>query len=146
MEILNEITRIKELMGFILESPKGSPIIPESIVTHVSNPKNRNSILKNGLITSIGECYSTYVGNEYECIPAIFATNTTNEEHIFDSEWDDDVWYIYTDIAKVKWFKDAHFNDLKHPEFGTYKHIVTFEDIPKEAIKLHKKGTGKSLW
>lgn len=146
MKYLNEIIRVKKLMGLIVESPKGLPIIPESIVMHTSNPRNRKSILKNGLITSVGECYSMHVGDSYECIPAIFATNSTDEEHIFDSTWDDDIWYIYTEVANVKWFKDAHFRDENHPEYGFYKHIVTFENIPKEAIKLHKKGTGKSLW
>jgi hypothetical protein len=144
---LNEQTyRIKQMMGVILESPKGNPIIPESIVVHVSNPNNRESIQKNGLKVSVGECYSSYVGDKYECIPAIFATNSTEEEQIFDSTWDDDIWYIYTDVANVKWFRDAHFRDENHPEYGFYKHIVTFENIPKEAIELHKKGTGKDIW
>ena len=91
-------------------------------------------------MTNIGECYSTYAGGEEKCIPAIFATNSLDEEHWFESTPDGDVWFIYTDIAKVKWFKDNHFNDDNHPEYGNYKHIVTFENIPKESIELHKKG------
>lgn len=146
MNLIEQTDRIKSMMGIISESPKGAPIIPEPIVTHVSNPKNRKSILKNGLLASIGDCYASYVGGKEKCTPAIFATNTTKEEHIFDSTWDDDIWYIYTDVAKVKWFKDAHFRDEDHPEYGNYKHIVTFENIPKEAIELHKKGTGKDKW
>jgi hypothetical protein len=145
-QIQENIDRIKSMMGLIIESPKGRPIIAEPIVVHVSNPRNRESIQKYGLKTSVGDCYSSYVGGTEKCIPAIFATNSTEEEQIFDSTWDDDIWYIYTDVANVKWFKDAHFNDDNHPEYGFYKHIVTFEDIPKEVIKLHKKGTGKDKW
>lgn len=137
---------INTLRNILLESPKGHPIIPESIVVHVSNPMFRDKILKQGLLANIGECYSIYVGSEEKCVPAVFATNSTNSEHWFDSQYDDDVWYIYTDIAKVKWYKDAHFNDENHPEFGHYKHIVTFENIPREAIELHKKGTGKESY
>jgi len=146
MKLNEQIDKIKSIMGVISESPKGKPIIPEPIVVHVSNPRNRESILEYGLLANVGDCYSSYVGDKYECEPAIFATNSTDEEQIFDSTWDDDIWYIYTDVANVKWFKDAHFNDENHPEYGLYKHIVTFEDIPKEAIKLHKKGTGKDTW
>jgi hypothetical protein len=129
-----------------LYSPAGKPIIPEAIVVHVSNPKNRKNILTNGLVPQVGSCYSLYVGEEEICMPAIFATNSLEEERRFESTYDDDIWYIYTDVAKVKWFKDKHFDDLRHPEFDEYKHIVTFERIPPQALELHKKGTGKSTY
>jgi hypothetical protein len=38
-------------------------------------------------------------------------------------------------IPDVKWYKDRHFESTK-------KHIVTFQDIPKEAITLKYEGTG----
>jgi hypothetical protein len=40
-------------------------------------------------------------------------------------------------IPDVKWFKDRHFESRS-------KHIVTFQDIPKEAITLKYEGTGSS--
>jgi hypothetical protein len=40
-------------------------------------------------------------------------------------------------ITDVKWFKDRHFESRS-------KHIVTFQDIPKEAITLKYEGTGSS--
>jgi hypothetical protein len=40
-------------------------------------------------------------------------------------------------IPDVKWYKDRHFESTK-------KHIVTFQDIPKDALTLFYKGTGKS--
>jgi hypothetical protein len=39
-------------------------------------------------------------------------------------------------IPNVKWYKDRHYDSKS-------KHIVTFQDIPKEAIRLIYKGTGE---
>jgi hypothetical protein len=39
-------------------------------------------------------------------------------------------------IPDVKWYKDRHYDSRS-------KHIVTFQDIPKEAITLKHEGTGK---
>jgi hypothetical protein len=77
------------------------------------------------------------VGYGEKCIPAIFATNSTNKRSWFDSTYDDDVWEIdTTKISNVKWYKDRHYESRS-------KHIVTFQDIPKEAIKLIYEGSGK---
>lgn len=121
---------------------KGDEIIPGKYVIHSSNPLNRDSISKNGIKTSLGECYLIYADINYnedeECVPAVFATNSLKKKDLFDSTYDDDLWVIDTEIANVKWFKDAHFG----PED---KHIVTFEDIPVESIRLVYKGTGGNL-
>jgi hypothetical protein len=61
-----------------------------------------------------------------------------DKKYRFDSTYDDDVWLINTECANVKWYRDKHF------DFGPYKHIVTFENISPECIKLIYKGTGKS--
>jgi len=123
---------------------KGEKITPEKYVTHTSNPVNRNNISKTGLQASLGECYLIYADSNYgedeECVPAVFATNSIKKKDLFDSTYDDDVWIINTEIAGVQWYNDAHF------EGGDYKHIVTFEDIPVEAIKLVYKGTGRDSW
>jgi hypothetical protein len=74
-----------------------------------------------------------------KCIPAIFATNSTNKRAWFDSTYDDDVWAIDTEmIPDVKWYKDRHFESTK-------KHIVTFENILPKAIELIHEGNGRSL-
>ena len=118
-------------------SPAGKEIIPNKIVIHKSNPIWRESILKTGLQASAGECYKTYAGYGEKCVPAIFATNSTNKRSWFDSTYDDDVWEINTEIIPdVKWYKDRHFESTK-------KHIVTFENIPADAITLKHEGTGK---
>jgi len=118
-------------------SPAGKEITPNKIVIHKSSPVWRESILKIGLQASAGDCYKTYVGYGEKCIPAIFATNSTNKRAWFDSTYNDDVWGINTEmIPDVKWYKDKHFESRS-------KHIVTFENIPPKAIKLIHEGTGK---
>jgi len=118
-------------------SPAGKEITPNKIVIHKSNPMFRDKIMEQGLKVRAGECYKTYVGYGEKCIPAIFATNSTNKRASFDSTYDDDVWEINTEmIPDVKWYKDKHYESRS-------KHIVTFENIPVDAITLRHEGTGK---
>ena len=118
-------------------SPAGKEIIPNKILVHVSNSKVRDKIMEQGLRVRAGECYKIYAGYGEKCVPAIFATNSTNKRAWFDSTYDDDVWEIDTTmIPDVKWYKDRHYDSRS-------KHIVTFQDIPKEAITLKHEGTGK---
>ena len=120
-------------------SPAGKEITPNKIVIHKSSPVWRESILNIGLEASVGDCYKTYVGYGEKCIPAIFATNSINKRAWFDSTYDDDVWAINTElIPNVKWYKDRHFESSK-------KHIVTFDNIPSEAIELMREGTGRDM-
>lgn len=106
-------------------------------VYHVSNPKNRKSIEKSGLIPKRGDQWlenTTIKGR------AIFATNSDNREDMFDSTYDDDIWQIDTEkIPDVKWKKDPNFSWDK-----SYKHIYTQQSIPKEALTLFYKGTGEN--
>jgi hypothetical protein len=119
-------------------SPAGKEVTPNQIVVHKSNPMYRDKIMENGLKVRAGECYKIYVGYGVKCKPAIFATNSTNKRAWFDSTYDDDIWFIDTTmIPDVKWFKDRHFESRS-------KHIVTFQDIPKEAITLKYEGTGSN--
>jgi len=118
-------------------NPAGKEIIPNEKVFHQSNPMFRNKIEEQGLKVRAGECYKIYAGYGEKCIPAIFATNSSNKRSWFDSSYDDDVWEIdTTKIPNVKWYKDRHYESRS-------KHIVTFQDIPKEAIKLIYEGSGK---
>ena len=117
-------------------SPAGKEVIPSKIVVHKSNPMFRDKILQDGLKVKAGECYKIYVGDGTKCKPAIFATNSTNKRAWFDSTYDDDIWEINTEmIPDVKWYKDRHYDSKS-------KHIVTFQDIPREAITLKYEGTG----
>ena len=123
---------------------KGEEITPGKYVVHSSNPSNRDNISTTGLQVSLGECYLIYADSNYgeddECVPAIFATNSIKKKDLFDSTYDDDIWVIDTERANVQWYKDAHFDG------GNTKHIVTFENIPVDAIRLIYKGTGGDTW
>jgi hypothetical protein len=120
-------------------SPAGDEHTPGKFVVHKSNPVWRENIKLTGLQVSVGECYQEYVGGDMDCEKSIFATDSLNELDQFDSTYDDDIWLINTECANVTWYKDKHF------EGGNYKyHIVTFENISPDCIKLIHKGTGES--
>ena len=141
MKIIITETQYKRLQE---QKVKGEEITPDKYVIHSSNPSNRENISITGLQTSLGECYMIYADSNYgedeECVPAIFATNSIKKKDMFDSTYDDDIWVIDTERAGVQWYRDAHF------EGGDYKHIVTFEDIPVDAVKLIYKGSGGDTW
>jgi hypothetical protein len=123
---------------------KGEEVTPGRYVVHSSNPSNRDNISTTGLQVSLGECYLIYADSNYEedeeCVPAIFATDSIKKKDMFDSTYDDDIWVIDTERARVQWYKDAHFDG------GDTKHIVTFEDVPADAVRLIYKGTGGDTW
>jgi len=134
---------MKNLIRKILKeiySPAGKEYTPAGrYVVHVSNPSWRDNIKLTGLQASVGDCYQEYVGGDVECKKSIFATDSMEKKYWFDSTYDDDVWLIDTKCAGVTWYKDKHFKD------SYYKyHIVTFENIPANCLKLIRKGTGKS--
>jgi len=140
MKLQEQINRIQSMMG-IDESydPSGEKHIPNKLVVHKSNPIWRNKIESTGLQVSVGDCYQTYAGDNVECKPAIFATDSLKKKYIFDSTYDDDIWVVDTECAGVDWYKDRHFDS------GDYKyHIVTFDNIPPQCVKLIYKGTGDS--
>ena len=120
-------------------SPASDEYTPGEYVVHKSNPVWRDNIELTGLQTSVGDCYQQHVGGDEECKPSIFATDSLDEKNMFDSTYDDDIWIINTECAEVTWYKDRHFDN------GDYKHhIVTFENISSECLRLLHKGTGKS--
>jgi len=139
MNLQEQISRIKSMMLMNEDySPSGEEYVPGKFVYHKSPPQVRDNISKEGLLVSVGDCYKTYSENftEEECKPAIFATDSENEDYWFMSTWDDDVWVIDTECAGVNWYKDKHFADYDY-------HIVTFENISKDCIELVYKGTGE---
>jgi len=139
MNLQENIHRIKEVMGIEeIYTPAGKRHTPSRLVFHKSNPVNRDNIMKTGLQVDVGDCYQTYVGGEEECKPAIFATDSESKDDLFNSTYDDDIWSIDTNVAQVNWFKDKHFKKEKH--------IVTFENIIPDSLKLIYKGTGKNSY
>ena len=55
---------------------------------------------------------------------------------MWDSTYDDDIYRINTTKLNNTWYNDPNFD-----EDGI--HIITFESIPRNPIKLIYKGTGK---
>jgi len=143
---MNLQEHIRRVLREELYSPSGDEYTPNKFVVHKSNPVWRKNIRLNGLLTSVGECYENHAMDLYgewytECQPAIFATDSLDKEDMFSDGYDDDTWLIDTECAGVTWYRDAHF------EGGDYEHhIVTFENISSNCIKLINKGTGKSIW
>jgi hypothetical protein len=123
---------------------KGEEVTPGKYVVHSSSKSNRDSISEYGIRAVLGECYTIYADSNYgeddECVPAVFATDSMKKKDMFDSTYDDDIWVIDAERAGVQWYKDAHF------EGGDTKHIVTFEDVPVDAVRLIYKGTGQNTW
>lgn len=96
---------------------------PRRYVYHTTHYLNRDSILEKGLIPkphSESEKWKKVSDLEYP--PAIFAVNGTNT-------WEDgDIWQIDTSLIKNMWYEDLNI--------ASKNKIMTFEPIPKEAIKL----------
>lgn len=106
-----------------------------NIVYHTSNPKHRNSIMKQGLIPkqeSWGNAIDSDYNKELGDKGAIFIVNGGE---YYDSTYDDDVWEINTNSLKNKWYKDNYVTGA----------LYTLTPIDKNNIKLIYKGTGKSL-
>lgn len=105
-------------------------------VYHKSNPYYREFILKNGLKVNIGV---GQLGIPTDITTkAIYATNSDNPDDLYDTTYDDDVFEIDTSKINNIWYEDTNV-------YGKHKHIVTFEDIPKEAIHLVYEGIGESI-
>lgn len=117
----------------------GKEIIPKEFVYHQSSIENRESILKTGLVPSVGECYYLYsrggdIKNREDCIPAIFATNSSDRYDLY-TEDNVDLWQINTKIIPNKWYKDGNFPDLDIRNIEI-KHILTLDKINPNALKL----------
>lgn len=96
---------------------------------HTSNPINRDSILRNGLLPKLGD---QLLGDKKKYRPSIFLTKKSG---LFDSTWDDDIWEIDTKGLKNRFFKDKNYDSKDY--------IYTLEPIPKDNIRLVYKGSGK---
>jgi hypothetical protein len=104
-------------------------IKPPKYIYHTTSPQKRESILENGLMPTIGDW-----GTDLKYKPAIFASIDKNE--LFSS-YGKDVWQIDTTNLKNLWYLDLNLNKYANKNYN--KFIMTYEPIPKEALKLYKK-------
>lgn len=109
------------------------PVNVGHLIYHKSNPIFRDAIKKQGLIPkgkSEAWLSDTNINGK-----VIFASNSSDEDDWFDSTYDDDIYQIDTTKINNKWFKDPNFDDDAY--------VITFEPIPKSALKLIYKGSGE---
>lgn len=128
-----------------MQDPRGSLTKVGRYLIHRSFPENRESIMKNGLLVKVGERFKldndNYTSNK---MPAVFATDSLNKKDWFGGDYDEDIWKIDTSlIPNVTWYKDRMFSFGKKLLPFLYKHVVTLDNIPPNALELIHKGTGK---
>lgn len=131
---------MKGLKEFILEA--NTPQLPDAMY-HKSNPINRDSIEKNGLLRKVGDSYSSHwegEKNTKRLRKYIFMYDKNIAE--YDTTYDDDIWEI--DITKLD--KSKAKGDPDKWMWRNKGCWVYTEDIPREAIKLVYKGSGESLY
>jgi len=109
---------------------QGDEIKPKKL-WHKSNPIFRDVINEMGLIPKKGDSYMCHSPEE-ECPPAIFGY--WGDIKYYDSTYDDDIWEIDTSKISNTWYVDL--------EVGKQA-VVTYDPIPRKAIKLIYSGTGK---
>lgn len=125
---------VAEYKSFLIESTSTLEIEPNRYVYHTSNPIFRDKIAREGL-TPKGRSESWLTTTRIEG-KVIFAVNSNEEDYIWNSTYDDDIYRIDTASLDNKWYQDPNFEDGIH--------IITYESIPKEALELLHKGTGNS--
>ena len=102
------------------------------ILYHVSNPCNRESILAQGLLPSIGDSYLAHYDDKPTLGKVVFVCTTNT----YDSTWDDDRYEINISDEEFKKLGFKSDNDVKD---GLYTSNV----IKPKYLKLIYKGTGK---
>lgn len=106
-------------------------VIPSKYVYHTSNPIYRDKISKEGLIPK-GKS-ETWLLNTKINGRVIFAVNDNKEGYRFDSTYDDDIYKIDTSKINNEWYNDPNFD-------SDNLHLITFDKIPLNAIKLIYRG------
>ncbi len=76
---------IRRILREELYSPSGDEHTPGKFIVHKSNPMWRKNISLTGLQTYVGDCYQQHVGEDVECKPSIFATDSLDKKQMFDS-------------------------------------------------------------
>jgi hypothetical protein len=130
---------MKNLLSFRLYSIQESksikdvliPANPTSPVYHFSTYKNRESILRQGLIPKIGVYTKNYVSKKnlgFELAPMVFA-NQEKKNLVYGN----DCWEIDLNKVDVQWYHDPIHHDQSYPKLRYY---VSLDPIPPSALKL----------
>ena len=130
---------MKNLLSFRLYSIQESksikdvliPAEPTSPVYHFSTYKNRESILRQGLIPKIGIYTKNYVSKKnlgFELAPMVFA-NQEKKNLVYGN----DCWEIDLNKVDVQWYHDPIHHDQSYPKLQYY---VSLDPIPPSALRL----------
>ena len=130
---------MKNLLSFRLYSIQESksikdvliPANPTSPVYHFSTYKNRESILRQGLIPKIGVYTKNYVSKKnlgFELAPMVFA-NQEKKNLVYGN----DCWEIDLNKVDVQWYHDPIHHDQSYPKLRYY---VSLDPIPPSSLKL----------
>jgi hypothetical protein len=114
-----------DILNIKTANPYGKSIkIKSTKLYHTANPRNRESIMTNGLIPGVGNQLLNNDSNEY--VPSIYVSYKP-----WDSTYDDDIWEIDTSKINNEFVVDNNMPD---------KAIVTFTKINPIALKLIHEG------
>lgn len=102
---------------------------------HVSNPVNRESILKNGLVPKVGDSYRAHYENKGQLEPRVFVCSTNS----YDSTYEDDRYKIVLSDEEIKWLELKKDPDVEDGYF-------THKPIKSSCLELIHKGTSKSTF
>lgn len=130
---------MKTIIEYINETKKHVVNDIPKFLYHKSPPSIRNKIEKEGLKPTIGDSYKAHwEGKDIDLEPVIFAYDKEKQE--YDTTWDDDIWQIDTNkLNKNNWKKDP--DEYMTDAFGS---LIYNKKIPRNALKLIYKGTGKN--
>ena len=102
---------------------------------HVSNPANRDSILKNGLIPKVGDSYRAHYENKGTLEPRVFMCTSNS----YDSTYDDDRYKMVLSDKEMDMLELKKDPDVKDGYF-------THKPIKNSCLILIYKGTGESTF
>ena len=131
---------MKNLLSFRLYSIQESksikdvlvPVDPKSPLYHASTYKNRENILKQGLVPKIGVYTKNYTRRNntgFELPPMVFACQ---EQRGLFRTYGGDLWEIDLNKVDVKWYHDPiHYNDRYKSKW-----YATLDPIPPSALRL----------
>jgi len=129
---IKKLHEVKTYRMFEMSKHKGDKV-NLTTVYHKSNPIFRDSIDNEGLKPMKGESYTIHSPDEINP-PAIFGY--VGNIDYYDSTYDDDIWVIDTKGLNNEWFVDKEVGESA---------VLTYTPIPRSALTLKYKGTGKSL-
>ena len=116
-------------------------IIPQKYVWHLSPRRNRKSIMKKGLISSLSEHNCVFANNQSVNIDLFypFCVNIYYDRINEEDYLEYDYWRIDTSKIQATWYIDPNLSNGPREYMGKNENfIVTETSIPPNALKLYR--------